>query len=144
MCALLSQTLHEWMRLVMRRSMRNFILYAKEKNYSVAQLNALFRIHHKGACGISDLGEELGVTSAAASQLLDKLVQQGLAVRTEDPLDRRNKRVALTEAGERIVQESMAARQSWLDRLADKLTPAEQEQVNHSLRLLIEKAETLE
>ncbi|MDI6693609.1 MAG: MarR family transcriptional regulator [Anaerolineales bacterium] len=124
--------------------MRNFILYAKEKNYSVAQLNALFRIHHKGACGISDLGEELGVTSAAASQLLDKLVQQGLAVRTEDPLDRRNKRVALTEAGERIVQESMAARQSWLDRLADKLTPAEQEQVNHSLRLLIEKAETLE
>ncbi len=144
MCALLSQTLHEWMRLVMRRSMRNFILYAKEKNYSVAQLNALFRIHHKGACGISDLGEEMGVTSAAASQLLDKLVQQGLAVRTEDPLDRRNKRVALTEAGERIVQESMAARQSWLDRLADKLTPAEQEQVNHSLRLLIEKAETLE
>jgi DNA-binding MarR family transcriptional regulator len=132
------------MRLVMRRSMRNFILYAKEKNYSVAQLNALFRIHHKGACGISDLGEEMGVTSAAASQLLDKLVQQGLAVRTEDPLDRRNKRVALTEAGERIVQESMAARQSWLDRLADKLTPAEQEQVNHSLRLLIEKAETLE
>lgn len=144
MCALLSQTLHEWMRLVMRRSMRNFILYAKEKNYSVAQLNALFRIHHKGACGISDLGEEMGVTSAAASQLLDKLVQQGLAVRTEDPLDRRNKRVALTEAGERIVQESMAARQSWLDRLADKLTPAEQEQVNHSLQLLIEKAETLE
>jgi len=144
MCALLSQTLHEWMRLVMRRSMRNFILYAKEKNYSVAQLNALFRIHHKGACGISDLGEEMGVTSAAASQLLDKLVQQGLAVRTEDPLDRRNKRVALTEAGERIVQESMAARQSWLDRLADKLTPAEQEQVNHSLRLLIEKAETLD
>jgi DNA-binding MarR family transcriptional regulator len=132
------------MRLVMRRSMRNFILYAKEKNYSVAQLNALFRIHHKGACGISDLGEELGVTSAAASQLLDKLVQQGLAVRTEDPLDRRNKRVALTEAGERIVQESMAARQSWLDHLADKLTPAEQEQVNHSLRLLIEKAETLD
>ncbi len=144
MCALLSQTLHEWMRLVMRRSMRNFILYAKEKNYSVAQLNALFRIHHKGACGISDLGEEMGVTSAAASQLLDKLVQQGLAVRTEDPLDRRNKRVALTEAGERIVQESMAARQSWLDHLADKLTPAEQEQVNHSLRLLIEKAETLD
>lgn len=144
MSSFLSQTLHEWMRLVMRHSMRNFILYAKEKNYSVAQLNALFRIHHKGECGISDLGDEMGVTSAAASQLLDKLVQQGLAVRTEDPHDRRNKRVALTEAGERIVQESMAARQSWLDRLAEKLTQAEQEQVNHSLQLLIEKAKTLE
>ncbi len=144
MRSFLSQTLHEWMHIVMRHSMRNFILYAKEKNYSVAQLNALYRIHHKGACGISDLGEEMGVTSAAASQLLDKLVQQGLAVRTEDPQDRRNKRVALTEAGERIVQESMAARQSWLDLLAEKLTQSEQEQVNHSLRLLIEKAKTLE
>jgi DNA-binding MarR family transcriptional regulator len=138
----LSQTLHEWLRLVMRRSMRNLMRYAKEKNYSMAQLNALYRIYHRGHCGVSDLGEELGVTSAAASQLLDRLVQQGLAMRSEDPLDRRNKRVALTEAGEAIVQESMAVRQGWLDRLAETLTPAEQQQVDAALRLLIEKAET--
>jgi DNA-binding MarR family transcriptional regulator len=138
----LSQTLHEWLRLVMRRSMRNLMRYAKEKNYSIEQLNALYRIYHKGHCGVSDLGEEMGVTSAAASQLLDKLVQQGLAMRSEDPLDRRNKRVALTEAGEAIVQESMAVRQGWLDRLAETLTPAEQQQVDAALRLLIEKAET--
>jgi DNA-binding MarR family transcriptional regulator len=140
----LAQTLHEWMRIIMRHSMRNFILYAKEKNYSMAQLNALFRIHHKGACGVSDLGEEMGVTSAAASQLLEKLVQQGLVIRSEDPNDRRNKLITLTAEGQRIIQESMAARQGWLTRLAELLTSEEQEQVNAALQLLIEKTALLD
>lgn len=140
----LLDTLHEWLRVVMRFSMRNFMLYAKEHNYSVAQLNALFRIYHRGSCGISDLGEEMGVTSAAASQLLDRLVQQGLAVRAEDPRDRRNKVVQLTEAGRSIVQEVMAARQMWLANLVDSLTPQEQQQVEAAIRLLLEKARSLD
>ena len=140
----LAQTLHDWMRVVMQRSMRNFMLYAKEHNYSMAQLNTLFRIRHKNTCGVSDLAEEMGVTSAAASQLLEKLVQQGLAVRTEDPQDRRNKRVALTEAGERIVGESIAARQSWLTQVAELLPAGEQQQVNAALQLLIEKTTLLD
>lgn len=140
----LVQTLHEWMRVIMRHSMRNFMLYAKEHNYSIAQLNGLFRIYHKGACGISDLADEMGVTSAAVSQMLEKLVQQGLAVRSEDPNDRRNKLVTLTAEGERIVRESMAARQGWLIRLAELLTPEEQQQVNAALQQLIEKSALLD
>lgn len=140
----LIQTLHEWMRVIMQHSMRNFMLYAKEHGYSMAQLNAMFRIHHKGACGVSDLGEEMGVTSAAASQLLERLVQQGLAARAEDPQDRRTRVVTLTPAGEQIVRDSIAARQGWLDRLAELLTPAEQEQVNAALQLLIAKTALLD
>ncbi len=136
----LNQTLSEWLRVIMRHSMRDFMLYAREHNYSVAQLNAMLRVHHKGACGISDLGDEMGVTSAAASQLLERLVQQGLVTRAEDPQDRRNKVVTLTVAGQQIVQESMAARQAWLAHLVTLLTPAEQEQVNAALQLLIDKA----
>ncbi len=140
----LAQTLHDWMRVAMQHSMRNFMLQAKEHNYSMAQLNALFRIKRKGTCGVSDLGEEMGVTSAAASQLLERLVHQGLAVRTEDPQDRRNKLIALTEAGERIVQESAAARQSWLNQLADLIPAGEQQHVNAALQLLIEKTTLLD
>lgn len=140
----LAETLHEWLRLTMRFSMRHFMRFAKENNYSIPQLNALFRIRHKGVCGVSDLGEEMGVTNAAASQLLDKLVQQGLATRAEDPNDRRNKRIALTEAGLRISEQSMQARQGWLDQLADSLTPQEQAQVQAALELLIARAQALE
>ncbi|MCL5995304.1 MAG: MarR family transcriptional regulator [Chloroflexi bacterium] len=140
----LIHTLHEWMRVIMRHSMRNFILYTKEHKYSAAQLNTLLRIHRNGACSVSDLGEEMGVTSAAASQLLERLVQQGLAARSEDLRDRRNKVVTLTSAGRQIVQESIVVRQSWLDRLAELLTPEEQEQVNVALQLLIEKTVRLD
>ncbi len=138
----LFQTLSAWMRIIMRHSMRDFMLYAREHNYSMAQLNAMLRIHHKGACGVSDLGDEMGVSSAAASQLLERLVQQGLVTRSEDPQDRRNKVVMLTAAGQQIVQESIAARQVWLDHLVELMTPVEQEQVNTALQLLLDKAIT--
>lgn len=140
----LAQTMHEWMRVTMRHTMRNFMLFAKEHNYSMAQLNAIFRIRHKGVCGVSDLGDEMGVTSAAASQLLEKLVQQGFAVRAEDPQDRRNKLITLTEAGEQVAEQSMQARQGWLDQLAEQLSPTEQEQVNAALEILIQRSQALE
>ncbi|MCA1899705.1 MAG: MarR family transcriptional regulator [Chloroflexi bacterium] len=140
----LLNTLREWLRVTMQFSMRHFMQFAKQNNYSIPQLNALFRIRHKGACGVSDLGEEMGVTNAAASQLLDKLVQQGLVTRTEDPQDRRNKLITLTEAGLRVSEQSMQARQGWLDQLAASLTPAEQAQIQAALQLLIERAKALE
>lgn len=143
MSSSLVHALHEWLRVVMRFSMRNFMLYAKEHNYSVAQLNTLFRIYYRGPCGISDLGEEMGVSSAAASQLIDRLVQQELAIRMEDSRDRRNKVVQLSEAGRKIVQEAMAARQGWLAELAELLTPQEQQQVEAAIHLLLEKVNLL-
>ena len=140
----LTKTFHEWMQLVMRHSIRNFMLFAKDRNYSIAQLNTLIRLFYKGECGISDLGEEMGVTNAAASQLLEKLVQQGLVQRMEDQQDRRHKIVMLTEAGKQIARQSLSARQSWLSQLIDLLTPEEQERVSAVLQLLIDKAALLE
>lgn len=140
----LHDTLKEWMHLVMRHSIHNFMRFAKGRNYSVPQLNTLMRLHHKGHCGVSDLSEETGVTNAAISQLLEKMVQQGWVVRSEDPQDRRQKVIALTPAGQQVVQESFSARQSWLGQLAETLTPEEQQQVNAALQLLIQKAALLD
>ncbi len=140
----LTSTLHRWMRLVMRHSMRDLMLYAREKNFSMAQINALFRIYYRGVCDVSSLSEEMGVTSAAASQLLERLVQQGLVERTEDPQDRRTKRIALTAAGQEIVQESIRARQNWMADLADLLTPEEKEQVSAALEILIKRTAEIE
>ena len=136
-------TLHAWMGTFMKYSMRSFILYSKETGLSMSQYGALFRIL-RGASGVSDLGDELGITSAAASQMLDRLVQQELISRTEDPHDRRAKQIVLTEKGRQMLQGSITARQNWLEELAQALTPAEKEQVAAALNLLIEKTKTLE
>lgn len=124
--------------------MHNLMRFAKKRGFSLAQLNLMIRLHYRGDCGVSDLGEEAGVTSAAVSQLLEKMVQQGLVLRTEDPQDRRHKVIMLTEAGRQVVHEALTERQSWLMRLADLLTPEEQEQVDAALQLLIEKAALLD
>jgi DNA-binding MarR family transcriptional regulator len=140
----LNTTLLQWMQVVMRHSMRNLILFTKDRNSSMAMINALFRVHYKGKCGVSDLGDHLGVSNAAASQMLEKMVQQGLVARIEDPQDRRNKLISLTPEGNVLVRESMEARQGWLTELVDLLSPAEQEQIQTSLQLLIDKTATLD
>jgi DNA-binding MarR family transcriptional regulator len=116
------------------------LLYAKESGLSMSQIGAILHIHHAGISGVSGLGDDLGVTTAAASQMLDRLVQQGLVARSEDPHDRRAKQIALTAKGRQILLECTRARQSWLEGLAAVLSPAEQEQVVAALRVLIERA----
>ena len=136
-------TLRKWIEIFMRHSMRNFIHYSKESGLSMSQIGALLHIH-RGASGVSDLGDDLGVSSAAASQMLERLVQSQLILRSEDPHDRRVKQLILTDKGRQIIQESLHARQSWLDDLAGTLSPGEKEQVITSLNILIDKVNQLE
>jgi DNA-binding MarR family transcriptional regulator len=128
----------------MRHSMRNVIRFSKESGLSVSQIGALFRIDRKEACGVSDIGDDLGMTSAAASQMLDRLVHQNLILRSEDQHDRRLKQIVLTAKGRQVLQASLQAGQSWLSDLANALTAAEKKQVLAALHILIEKANQLE
>jgi DNA-binding MarR family transcriptional regulator len=135
--------LHKWVELFMHRSMRDFIRFAKDSGLSMSQIGAMFRIHH-GSSGVSDIGDDLGVTSAAASQMLERLVQQGLIGRSEDPNDRRAKLLVLTDKGHKMLQESIQARESWMDSLAELMTPEEKEQVLGVLNILLERTKQLE
>jgi Transcriptional regulators len=138
---------HDCTELIMRRSMRHFFQYAKGIGLSMPQIGTLFHLTRGGTSGISNISDDLGVSNAATSQMLDRLVQQGLILRSEDPHDRRLKQIVLTEKGcdtLEIFRENLHARHAWIDELAAKLSPAEQEQVEAALKILIEKAGTLE
>ena len=52
------------------------------------------------------LAEELGITAASTSALVDRLVRSGHVERHPDPHDRRRKVVALTDAGHRAMQDA--------------------------------------
>jgi DNA-binding MarR family transcriptional regulator len=140
----LEKTIKDWMNLNMRNSLGNFIRFAREKNISLAQLSSLIHLSQNEECNISDLGTEFGVSIAAVSQLLEKMVQQGLVHRSEDPQDRRNKVLVLTEDGKKIANEGMNERHKWLSNLIKILTEEEQDQVDSALRLLIDKAAQIE
>lgn len=128
----------------MHRSMRDFHRFTRESGLSMSQLNALFRIYHGGVCGISDIGEHLGVTSAASSQMIDRLVQLDLLQRSEDPLDRRNKSLALTDKGRALIADSIEARRRWLEDLTRTLAPDQQAAIASALTTLTLAAQQLE
>ena len=132
------------MSLVMKNSIGNFMRFAKEKNYSLPQLKTLIHLSQNVDVNISTLGDEFGVTNAAISQLMEKMVQQGLVLRTEDPQDRRHKVLVLTDEGKQIADESLVARHNWLSNLVNVLNQEEQDQVDAALRLLIEKSVLLD
>jgi len=127
----------------MHRSMRSLILYMKENDLSMSQVGALFQINH-GRQHVSELGEGLGISIAAASQMLERLVQQELILRSEDPQDRRVKQLALTHKGCRIMHESVQARQGWLEDLVSTLSAGEKGQIAAAIKVLIDKANQLD
>lgn len=137
------QSMQRWMEVFMRRSMSNFRQYLKENGFSMSQMTSMFHILHRGNCSISDLAEHLAISNAAASQLTERLVQQGLLTRSENPSDRRNKLIVLTEKGRQTAQESMQARQAWVQELAGSLSEPEKQQVIAALDLLTERIKQL-
>ena len=136
-------TLREWTDVSMHRSIASFVCYARESGLSISQLGSLFHLHCKGSSGVTDLGDSLGVTSSAASQMLERLVQQGLILRTEDPSDRRVKQIALTDKGLQVVRECIHTRQSWLSALVETLSESEEEAILAALNILVDKANHL-
>ncbi|MDX1379215.1 MAG: MarR family transcriptional regulator, partial [Anaerolineales bacterium] len=76
-----TQAIRSWMDVFMHRSMRSWHLFAKSTGLSMPQFSVLMQLHHKGACGMSEISERFEVTPAAASQLVDKLVQGGFIIR---------------------------------------------------------------
>jgi DNA-binding MarR family transcriptional regulator len=135
--------LRRWTGALMRRNMQDFVLFSRKSGITPPQIGALFRID-KGGVNVSDLGGDLGITSAAASQMLQRLVQQQLIVRTEDTEDRRVKRMALTAKGRKILQEYMQIRNRWMDDLASALSDREKDQVANALNMLVDRAEKLD
>lgn len=136
-------TLEQWIDVFMHHSMHNFIQYARESGLSMSQLGALFHLNDMGTSGVTDLGDHLGVTSAAASQMLDRLVQQGLIQRSEDPHDRRVKQIVLTSKGSRVLEESIRARQGWLADLARAIPDSRKEPIITALNTLINQAQQI-
>jgi DNA-binding MarR family transcriptional regulator len=140
----ISATLAQWIEVFMHGSMRSFLLYAKQNNFSMTQGSVLMMLRDKGASSVSEIGDELQISNAAASQLLDRMVNQGLLMRAEDPVDRRLKQIRLSPQGYLTLQQGLQARQKWLEDLVLRLSPGEQEQVAAALKVLIDKANQLE
>lgn len=84
---------------LLRDPMRQTIKFLHGRNMSFAAIATVMALRERGDQTISNLAREIGLSVAATSQLVERLVQDDLVRRTEHPSDRRRKQVALTAKG---------------------------------------------
>jgi DNA-binding MarR family transcriptional regulator len=139
-----SKAVQEWAETFMHRSFRDFKRFMDDANLSQGQVHAMMSLYHCERCNISDIGEQLGITNAAASQMIDKLVGAGLLERAEGVNDRRMKEIRLSPKGYQLVEAGIQSRCRWMDALYEVLTPEQQKLVAQTLPLLTEAVHKLD
>lgn len=84
-----------------------------------------------------DLVGALVLSSGAVTNRIDRVEALGLVERLPDPQDRRGTLVALTERGERMVENAAAAHLANEERLLEGLAPQQRRQLAELLRQLL-------
>lgn len=106
---------------------------ARRAHLSHSELTAL-ELLIKGTCGPVELARELGVTSAASSGIVDRLVGRGHVVRRPHPSDGRRTEVVITPSGRDEVLGHLMPMFVSLQELDRGMDPQEREIVARYLR----------
>ena len=104
---------------------RDLIHLAHEFELSFSQMKAIHHLYGADDVSVKALGESLGLSLAAMSRAADELVQRGLVGRTEDPTDRRMKRLRLTNKGRELVLKMRELRMAGFEQFVATLSPKE-------------------
>ena len=115
---------------------------ARRAGLSVSELSAL-ELLMAGEHGPTDLARRLGVTSAASSGIVDRLVARGHAVRRPDEVDGRRTRVMITEGGRVDVLRQLMPMFAALAEMDATFTDEERAVVERYLRGAIEATRRL-
>lgn len=96
-----------------------------EETVTVAQFRSLVVLASKGPSTLAALAGELGVTSSTAQRQVDRLVGSDLVSRRENPHDRREVVIDLTNAGRRVVDTVTERRRQAIARIATRMSPVD-------------------
>jgi DNA-binding MarR family transcriptional regulator len=121
---------HAGLEHILARIIQDFMQSMHHTGLSGPQIHALMHIFHAGECRISEIGALTGASPAAASQLVERLVKQGLVQRAEDPLNRRIKKLHLTDKGLGLIDQAVTSNRFLVDLMA--ALPVKQRRAVHT------------
>lgn len=115
---------------LMKGSQHEAMEIMAELDLSLSQLRILFILDHtEQDLAVNQFADRLSLSMAATGRAIDGLHRGGLVSRREDAVDRRVKRIALTDAGTAATGRIAAVRVRSVQRIVDALSPAEREQL---------------
>lgn len=121
-------------------SLPAMIKHLLETDLTIQQLKVLMVLvtTREGATG-RGLAESFGVSMASMSGVIDRLVAQGVAVRSEDPDDHRVRRVHATSKGTQVVRRLVVARPEFHDRVLTGLSTEDLSALEQGIRAVSDR-----
>ena len=96
-----------------------------QSSISLIHLNVLGVLATQGPRSMSGLAEDLDVSIASATGIVDRMERRGLVERRHDAEDRRVVQVSITGGGEAVISELEGEGRARLTRLVEELTDSE-------------------
>jgi len=106
------------------------------EDVTLTQYRTLVILASRGPQNLAALAEAVAVTPPTASRLCERLVRKGLVRRRTDRNDRRQVRIALSEAGQTLVDAVTVRRRQEITDLLASIPAEEQRSVVAALRRL--------
>ncbi|HWR84922.1 MAG TPA: MarR family transcriptional regulator [Rhodoglobus sp.] len=105
--------LHDDLRIAVMRLARRVRLERAADDITDARLSVLFVLLGGGPQTLTSLSEHERVTPPSMNRTVNSLVDDGLAVRTPDPDDKRKMIIDITDAGQDVALETRRRRVAW-------------------------------
>ena len=107
-----------------------------------AQFNHLMLVRFSMPCNLGTIMAVTGLTSAGASLFVDKLVNAGVLKREEDPNDRRNIIISVTEQGQNFLREIDDRLDDFICKYFAECSAEELQIIDKSMRIVCSKIES--
>ena len=111
-------------------------------NLTIAQMKSMFFIANEGIANFRKLAAALNVTPSNVTGIIDRLVEQELVSRTENPADRRMLMLQLTEKGETLIANLRERRVSQMSSILQQMTESELATIAQGFTLLYRAVKT--
>ncbi|WP_291914646.1 MarR family transcriptional regulator [Chitinophaga sp. CB10] len=105
----------------MRNSLRQYVhVKIKENNWDISMelVEILGLVYRRGGLNQQEIADIIVKDKSSMTYLIDNLVKKGLAERTEDQRDRRNKLIYITEKGKLLMEKL----NPWVTEMYEKAT----------------------
>jgi DNA-binding MarR family transcriptional regulator len=94
-------------------------------NLTIGQVKSLFFIDYEGSTNFRKLAAALARTPPDVTRIIDRLVEQGLVNRRENPEDRRMLMLTTTEAGKALAARLRESRMTHIHHMLEQLSEEE-------------------
>lgn len=132
---LISDVLPSQLRLAVMRLARRLRQEAGS-DVTLSQLSALATVARRGPVSLKELADVERISPPSMTRISTGLEERGLVVRTVDATDRRVARLAITESGRRLLEETRSRRDAYLAERLQALSATELDALTQALPIL--------